>query len=131
MNRPFTHSRRTALALLLSLSATLVSCLEPTLPLPPPDVPDSIVLSTDSDTEWLVRGHCSPGALVLIKNLDTGHIAGIEDTAATGRYLIRLSATECDEAMVFELIGNTMSPSAYFTVEPSANGIANGDGCAQ
>ena len=56
-------------------AAGLAACLSPTLPLPPPEEPTSISASA-VEGYWDVRGQCTPGAVVLVKNVATGVIAG-------------------------------------------------------
>src|SRR5436190_1261553 len=90
-------------ALLLFASAALLgsSCLSPTLPLPPPDVPDSIYPGDDAD-HWVVSGHCEEGASVIVENETTGRIAGFADRDKTGRYSVVIEGKECDNANVKE-----------------------------
>lgn len=108
------------------LCVALAACLSPTLPLPPPEEPDSVGLSDDADI-WEVRGQCTPGALVLIQNLATGLIVGIEDRDADGRYFLRVEGQLCDPAEVSEIIDTTSSDETFFLLEPRINGLPQGD----
>lgn len=113
-------------ALSLALPLAFAACLSPTLPLPPPEEPDSVGLSGDPNI-WEVRGQCTPGALVLIQNLATGNIVGVEDQDADGRYLIRVEGQTCDPAEVSEIIGSSSSDETFFLLEPRINGLPQGD----
>ncbi len=113
-------------ALSLALPVVFAACLSPTLPLPPPEEPDGVGLSGDPDI-WEVRGQCTPGALVLIQNLATGLIVGVEDQDADGRYLVRVEGQTCDPAEVRELIGNASSDGTFFLLETRINGLPQGD----
>ncbi len=104
----------------------LAGCLSPTLPLPPPEQPDSIGLSADVG-EWSVRGSCAPGAVVLVRNLETGVISGTEDKDSDGRYLVRVEANKCDSAEVFQLLDNDVSDGTFFIVESLVNGEPGGN----
>ncbi len=115
----------TALVGATAVVGLAVGCVSPTLPLPPPEEPDALAESAEPGM-WDVRGECAPGALVLIKNLDTGVIAGTEDKDGDGRYLIRIEATVCDGAEVTQLLGNDVSGGTFFVVEPLINGMPDG-----
>lgn len=116
-----------ALALLV-LGATPIACLSPTLPLPPPGPPEGVNQGADEGF-WDVRGHCTQGARVLIKNLGTGVIAGTEDADGDGRYFIRIEAQLCDAGEVSEVVGTNSSDTTFFLFEPTVAGI--GDGTCQ
>lgn len=109
---------------LLLSSLGLVGCLSPTLPVPPPDEPENIGLAEDG--LWDVRGHCTPGAVVLVKNLDTGIITGVEDRDANGQYFLRVEGALCDRAEVWEIIDDDVSGRTFFTLEPKVDGLATG-----
>lgn len=114
-------TRRRWLSLLLGLALAAPACLSPTLPLPPPEEPDGIELAEDG--LWHVRGSCTPGAMVLVQNLATGAIDGIEDKNADGRYFIRVPGELCDPAEVFEVIDDTTSDRTFFLLEPKGDGL--------
>ena len=115
---------------LLGLGVTATAaCVSPTLPLPPPDAPDSIGLSTEAGM-WDIRGSSTPGAVVLIKNLSTGRIYGSEDRDSDGRYFVQVQAEECDAAEVWELIGDHISDSSFFVIEPIANSSPLANNCS-
>ena len=118
--------RRYALLALVALLAALpaTACLSPTLPLPPPDPPET--MSAGTDGTWELRGGCTPGAVVLVKNLATGVIAGTEDRDHDGRYFVRVGATECDGAEVYELVGSTSTDHTFFIIEETVAGVAAG-----
>ncbi|MEQ9325201.1 MAG: hypothetical protein RIF41_38905 [Polyangiaceae bacterium] len=108
-------------------AAGLAACLSPTLPLPPPEEPTSISASAE-DGYWDVRGQCTPGAVVLVKNIATGVIAGTEDDDADGRYLVRLEGDVCDPAEVTEIIESESSPATFFVLQPVTNSTPD-DSC--
>jgi hypothetical protein len=110
--------------------ASVGACLSPTLPLPPPAAPDQIGASTAEPGVWDIRGTCDPGAVVLVKNLRTKTIAGVEDRDANGRYLVRIEAEQCDPAVVWEIIGTTVTEATGFTIETVVNGTPAADTCS-
>jgi hypothetical protein len=120
-------TRRHLLAAAIWLASGLgtAACLGPTLPTPPPEAPDAIGLSQDEGF-WDIRGSCTPGAKVLVKNLQTGAISGREDADNDGRYLIRMEADLCDHAQVSEVVGNTSSDATFFIIQPVENGLPDG-----
>jgi hypothetical protein len=112
--------------LALGLLPLAGACLSPTLPLPPPEEPDSVTLSAETGA-WEVRGSNTPGAVVLVKNLSTGVIAGVEDKDADGRYFIRVAGEECDGAEVYEIVGTDTSDTTFFILEEVVNGQPAGN----
>jgi hypothetical protein len=111
---------------LAGLTACLgTGCLSPTLPVPPPDAPEHISLGADGMFE--LRGSCTPGALVLVKNLDNGTISGVEDRDANGRYFLRLAAEICSRAEIWEVIDDDVSGRTFFVLEPKIAGEPSGD----
>jgi hypothetical protein len=106
--------------------ACLASCLSPTLPLPPPEEPDGIAASVDEGV-YEVRGRCTPGAVVLVQNIATGLIWGVEDKDGDGRYFVRVDGEMCDPADVTESIGNATSQSTFFFLETRINGLTQGE----
>ncbi|MBW2453157.1 MAG: hypothetical protein JRI68_01530 [Deltaproteobacteria bacterium] len=103
-------------------------CLSPTLPLPPPEPPDAVSESATGEGTWDVRGVCTPGARVLVKNLDNKVIAGRDDDDYDGHYLIPIQADLCDDAMVFELVDDNLSEGTFFIIQPTVNGLSD-DSC--
>jgi hypothetical protein len=126
MGSALARQLRTAFAASVLVTA-FAACLSPTLPLPPPEAPESIRASTEEGI-WEVRGDCTPGALVLVENHATGLISGIEDRDQDGRYLIRVAADRCDTAAVLEVIEDNTSAGTVFVVEPTTAGVPEG-GC--
>ena len=108
---------------------TLAACLSPTLPLPPPEEPAHISQSLQTG-EWEVRGRCTPGALVLVKNVDTGEVVGLEDRNEDGQYLIRIAADACASGEVNELLDDELSDTTGFVFETVIDGEPQGD-CLQ
>jgi hypothetical protein len=109
--------------------ALVSGCLSPTLPLPPPAAPDFIDQNVD-ESLWSLRGSCTPGAVVLIKNLATGQISGIEDIDADGRYFIAIEAEECDVAQLWEIVGSESSKAASFVITDTTPSEGTGSNCA-
>ena len=121
--------RRHLLAAAIGFSGCVfaTACLSPTLPLPPPEAPDSIAMSQPG--LWDVRGSCTPGARVLI-TLEDGTITGREDTDNDGRYFIQIQAELCEGAEVTEVVGGKASDATFFVVEPVTNGMGD-DSCPE
>lgn len=97
------------------------ACMSPTLPLPPPDAPDNIQQTAAGS--WEIRGSCTAGARVLIKNEHTGSIVGFDDEGFGGRYLIVLPAEECDAATVSEVVGDEATVATSFIVQEVVGGV--------
>lgn len=112
---------------LAALALVAGACVSPTLPLPPPDAPYQISAAPQSGY-WQLRGECTPGATVLVKNDATTVIAGVEDSDRDGRYFITVQAKACDMAEVWEILGTTATTAATFVIEPTVNGTPAG-GC--
>jgi hypothetical protein len=97
--------RRPALCLLALLPLALFAgCLSPTLPLPPPDKPDSVSPVADATGVWTISGDCIAGALVTVFNERTGEGAVVEDRDHDGRYEAQITAELCDVAWVSQQI---------------------------
>jgi len=111
----------------LLLLAGLGACLSPTLPLPPPDEPENITADANEAGVFRVSGLCTPGSLVLVQNLATGLIWGLEDDDADGRYSIRVDGELCDPAEVSEIVGSTTSDTTFFILESRVNGLPQGE----
>jgi hypothetical protein len=106
------------LALPVAIALLGSSCLSPTLPLPPPEEPDSIQPSTNGT--WIISGTCPPGAIVSVFDEKTG-LGGIyEDLNQTGRYAVTLAASNCDNAWVGEQIEGVDSPETPFVIQVSS-----------
>ncbi len=120
--------RRFLAKLTVVFALVLGACVSPTLPLPPPDAPTQITLGSEAGT-WTIRGSCTPGAVVLVKNDATGLIAGVVDIDRDGRYLVTIKAKPCDIGEVWEIIGDTASSSTLFFVQPTANGSPTSTAC--
>ena len=99
--------------LLLAAGVCLVSCLSPTLPLPPPDRPD---LSAP-DASGLVRlqGVAAPQAEVIAWNHNTDLIAG-QVTGDDSRYDFTMKAQANDLIELWYVQGSDESQSIRFVV---------------
>lgn len=109
-----------AVGCLLLACASSSSCLSPTLPLPPPDVPSDITAAAPG--VWEVSGTCTTGAIVTVFNEQTGRGVVIEDRARIGRYTVDIEGAECDLAWVKEDIGDETSATASFVLAAKVNG---------
>jgi hypothetical protein len=110
----------------LSLAAS--ACLSPTLPIPPPDVPDSI--HETSAGVWQVAGDCTPGARVTVMNARTGRGAAVEDLGRVGRYVVELEAEACDPAWVEQVVDEQPSGQTGFVVgEHARDGSVDAGSC--
>ncbi len=116
-------------ALTLGCMASMASCVSPTLPLPPPESPLEVSPSAEAG-RWDVRGVCHAGAVVLVRNVATGVIVGVEDSNHDGRYFLQLEAEECDLAEVTEIVETTLSEGTFFVVAPTSGGLLASDHCA-
>jgi hypothetical protein len=119
-----------ALAALVSLAGA--SCLSPTLPLPPPDVPSSIIAGATPGT-WEVIGDCEPGAEVMVVNNVTGQGVVTTDLHQTGTYHVELQGALCTWATVTEDVGGELSSGTQFQLAAWAPGDpgdpTNNDAC--
>ena len=121
--------RRALLGVLFAVGlAALVGggCLSPTLPIPPPDVPDS--LHETSAGHWQVAGDCTPGARVTVLDVRTGRGAVVEDLTRAGRYVVELEAQACDLAWVMQEVDEEQSGQTGFRIgERSRDGTGDAD----
>jgi predicted small lipoprotein YifL len=114
---------RRALATLVALAvlaATAASCLSPTLPLPPPDQPDTIVAS--SDNLWEISGECVAGALVTVFNARTNRGVVVEDATDSGSYAVALPGLACDPVWVQQSNSNGESSATSFVLQAYQDG---------
>lgn len=100
------------------------ACLSPTLPLPPPELPQN--LHDRGDGVWSVQGSCIAGAEVIVLNDSTGLGAVVVDLDQTGGYYVEIKASACDFITVQQLIGTEESAETGFVLEPLTNGIPDG-----
>jgi hypothetical protein len=120
--------RRAALRLFALLAPTalaVAACLSPTLPLPPPDVPDTIRPAQGREGVWQVSGACTPGARVTVIDEATGLGAVFEDRRETGRYAVELEGARCDVATVEQDLDDDESASAAtrFVLQETTKGV--------
>lgn len=99
--------------LLLTAGLCLLSCLSPTLPLPPPDRPDV----TAPDESGLVRlqGVAAPDAEVIAWNHETNLIAG-QVTGDDSRYDFTMAAEANDFIELWYVVGSEESQSVRVIV---------------
>lgn len=108
------RSRRLLLACLTA--GLLGGCLSPTLPLPPPSPPDTIV-ATDQQGVYQVKGNVRSNSLVTAFNLDNGLTFG-QRTEADGRYDFLVRGSEGDRMELWYSIGTDESNAVSFELEP-------------
>ncbi len=107
----------------------LPGCLSPTLPLPPPEPPDTISPEAAPGT-WTLSGPCLAGALVIVFNERTGEGVVVEDRDRDGRYEIQLEADLCDLAWVAQALGEDESARTTFVVQDrTPSGLIDPSAC--
>ncbi|MDI1451214.1 hypothetical protein [Polyangium sp. 6x1] len=95
----------------------LPGCLSPTLPLPPPEAPDTISPQAATPGMWTISGSCLQGAIVIVFNERTGAGSVVEDRDGDGRYEVTIEAEVCDLAWVAQDLGEDESARATFVVQ--------------
>lgn len=104
-----------------SAAVFAAACLSPTLPLPPPDAPDTLTnVGADS---WEVRGTCIPGAEVSILNENTGRGVVYLDRSQSGRYVLTLVGQECDLVTISQRKDDDAGGETSAILTPIENGI--------
>lgn len=120
--------RLTALAVSLLAAA---ACLSPTLPLPPPEDPDTIQPSAEHSGYWRVSGECYTGAMVTLFNDRTRKGVVVEDTDRNGRFSIEIEADVCDLVMISQEVVTedngleTSSTSSFVIEERTSAGVVD------
>lgn len=115
---PFRHLLHVAALLALGVAG---GCLSPTLPLPPPESPDTISLSPEG--LWEVSGSCIEGAEVVVLNEETGQGAVFVDRDRRGRYAVSIEGEPCDVLLVSQSLGSEESGEARALLEPVEGGV--------
>jgi len=117
-------ARRRVLAL---GAVVLVSCLSPTLPLPPPSRPN--IEGPDATGSVTLSGVVRPGAHVYVDNLNSGMSVGQRADLDSGQYRFAIGAQVGDQLSMFYRLGTEESPSIQFGIpEPLVD--AGGGGAA-
>ena|ERR1700678_2018182 len=115
--------RRRALlpvAALAAVTTMAASCLSPTLPLPPPDAPQSV---TETSTgAWVVSGECIQGAIVSVLNTKTGVGLIVQDLANTGSFAVDVSGSPCDVISVWQETDEGLSSAVSFQLQAYSEG---------
>ena len=107
VSRATRADRRLFSVLVLLLTSWLaVSCLSPTLPLPPPS--DPFITAPDSDGLIQIKGRVTSGAEVTVLNTRTSIIAGFI-TGEDGAYSIQMEAEIGDLLLVRQQSGTQES----------------------
>jgi hypothetical protein len=112
----------------LAVLATTASCLSPTLPLPPPDQPETI--SEDSTGLWQISGTCIAGALVTVFDTVSHRGIVVQDVAQVGSYHVALPGQACDFVWVMqETEDGDVSAQTGFVLQSTLNGEPVGTPC--
>jgi hypothetical protein len=107
-------------AALAAVTTMAASCLSPTLPLPPPDAPQSV---TETSTGvWVVSGECIPGAIVSVLNTKTGVGLIVQDLENTGNFAVTISGSPCDVISVWQESGDDLSSAIGFQLQAYSQG---------
>jgi len=126
LTRPHAHSTRIGQAVLLRkrvltrrwLLATALlatsACLSPTLPLPPPNQPDTE--GPDVSGNVTLSGQVIRGANVYANNLNTGASAGQKADTRTGKYRFKIAAAVGDQMEFFYIYDSVTSERTYFSI---------------
>jgi hypothetical protein len=108
------------------LGMGLAGCVSPTLPLPPPEEPESMqALEGEGDaTIWQISGTCLPGAEVTVFNTETNRGVVLLDDDSDGHYTVLLEAARCDFALVSQERDDEESAETGFVIVETQNGTA-------
>jgi len=113
------HRARAGLGLATLLAGQGAGCNSPTLPLPPPDVPEFAEISPDGASVHLTGAGAVAGALVLFYN-DSIFKGTIVTADGSGRYdaivPTQLSADTVNEVEMWQRVGKDDSSMAVFLV---------------
>jgi hypothetical protein len=115
--------RRALLLAACAVGLSVGACLSPTLPLPPPEEPETMRPNADG-ISWDIRGSCSLGAEVVVVNLSTGRGAVYVDQARLGRYGVTIEARACDVLTVKQSLGDETSGETRFVLEEREDGVS-------
>ena len=124
------------LGLLAAVMALAGACLSPTLPLPPPEEPDTMQPSKEDPDVWIVSGTCRPGAKVVVFDEDS-NVGGVNlDEDRDGRYTVELvHAKRCDLVSVSQAVGTdsngeeASAETTFVLQEKTAAGVADPNAC--
>lgn len=100
--------------LLITACVAVSSCLSPTLPLPPPNQPDTE--GPDSAGNVTLSGQVIRGANVYANNLNSGASSGQKADALTGKYRFKIRAAVGDQMEFFYIYDSVTSDRTYFTI---------------
>lgn len=98
--------RSWCIGLLALLGASIAGCASPTLPLPPPEPPETSTF--EGDGTITLKGSAQPEAIVYAYNqtLETGVIG---KASVLGTYVLRLRAQVGNEITIWQEIGSERS----------------------
>jgi hypothetical protein len=120
------HVDRRTPRFLVAIALFAASCLSPTLPLPPPEQPETIRQPQGAQGVYQVAGTCTPGARVVVLNESTGRGAVYEDRDASGAYSVVIEAEHCAVGSVSQEIpedGESASAATRFVFQETSQGI--------
>lgn len=100
-------------ALLATLALALAGCASPTLPLPPPEPPETSTFGEDGTIT--LKGSAEPEAIVYAFN-QTIEVGVIGKASAAGTYLLKLQAAEGHEIAIWQEVGSERSSSILIKV---------------
>lgn len=103
------------------LPALALSCLSPTLPLPPPEEPSS--MAPGADGTWTIFGSCLEGAQVVAVNEATGRGAVFVDRDRGGRYSLTVEGEACDVVILSQSLGDEDSGETRIVLQATENGL--------
>ena len=101
---------------LIAGSLLAVACYSPTLPLPPPGEPEVSGIEGTVDRYRLI-GRVEPEADVHAINVRTQLLAG-QRTGSDGRYDFEVQGLQGDQMELWYVVGNDLSPRAFFLLPP-------------
>ncbi|MFO0556076.1 MAG: hypothetical protein U0271_47305 [Polyangiaceae bacterium] len=110
----------------LALGILAPGCLSPTLPLPPPEEPETV--HAESATSWQIVGTCIEGAEVTLLNERTGRGVVVIDLDNLGLYSATLEGEPCDVVLLSQSVGTEDSDNTRFVLEEISDGEPVGPG---
>ena len=112
------------------LALGFAGCLSPTLPLPPPEEPNTI--SALSDGSWELDGDCLEGAQVIAINEETGRGVVFVDRENTGRYSLVIDGEPCDVIILSQVVSDEASGEVRTVLREVESGLdVDPEACSQ
>lgn len=101
----------------LAVGGTLVGCLAPTLPMPPPSRP--LVSAPNADGLIKITGVVNAHARAFVQNDRTSEIVG-QRTGASGRYQVEMEAEVGDTLLIWQTL-DTIESQVREVVVPDSD----------